>query len=120
MSSRQMKEESKHTSPDAERMVLQEWLWTITVTITGPKLPDRFMLQDRMAHHVPNWEGSNHCRQKRVGVEQGGGWKEPHVLQTAMLHVDLYSDGNNFMCILMMPETFWLIKRLLLAKIFQL
>lgn len=27
----------------------------------GPRLPARFMLQERTAHQVPNWEGSNHC-----------------------------------------------------------
>lgn len=54
MSSRQMKENAKHTIPDADRTALQVWLWTSTVTTMGPTLPARFMLQDRIAHHVPN------------------------------------------------------------------
>lgn len=54
ISSRQTREKATHIIPDAHSMALQLYVWASTVAMMGPKLPARFMLQERTAHHVPN------------------------------------------------------------------
>ncbi|XP_038817090.1 uncharacterized protein LOC120018145 isoform X2 [Salvelinus namaycush] len=54
INSRQTKETTQQERPEMDRVVLQLKLWAINVAIMGPKLPARFILQDRIAHHVPN------------------------------------------------------------------